>query len=134
VSEVRRAHRGVGGPDLTIPITISVAVQGAGGTLVAAVVWALLTGRLMTATMVDRIIAGYVESSRQKDELVGLWREGYHDLRRANETMAQLTKPAAAVGETAMNVIKSISPEPAPAPPPAQPATAPGGAHGGIVA
>jgi hypothetical protein len=100
---------------VTVPITLSVAVQGGAGMVVLAIIGMLLHGDLMTSGMLDRIIASYVQRLSEKDEQIRLWRDAHDTVKKTNDALITSMYQSLEIGKTTMGVVGAISTTP-PAP------------------
>lgn len=95
-------------------MTFSLALQGGAGALVAAVVFLVLRGDLITGRMVDRMVTAYEKRIAEKDEQIRLWRDAHDTVKKANDALITQMYQSLEIGRTTSRVLGELPPSTAP--------------------
>jgi hypothetical protein len=99
---------------LTVPITLSIALQGGAGALVGVIVGLILHGDLLTARMMDRISSAFEKRLAEKDEQIRLWRDAHDTVKKANDALIVQLYQSLEIGRTASSVLGAVAEHPSP--------------------
>lgn len=72
---------------MSVPITLTVAVNGGAGAVVVFTVYLVLKGKLLTRSLVDSLIAAYEKRIGEKDEQIKLWHDAHDTVKQANDAL-----------------------------------------------
>jgi hypothetical protein len=107
---------------VTIPIDVSVALQGGAGALVVAFVTLVFTGKVVPGKVVDRLIRAYEQRITEKDEQIRLWRDAHDTVKKANDALISQLYQSLEIGRTTNSVLRAMDPlTPAASPTPGGP-------------
>lgn len=94
----------------SIPVNISVALQGGAGALVVAFVILVFTGKVVPSRVVDRIVRAYEQRLTEKDEQIRLWRDAHDTVKKANDALISQLYQSLEIGRTANKVLEAVPP------------------------
>lgn len=99
---------------VTVPVTLSIALQGGAGALVAVVVGLILHGDLITGRMLDRITLSYERRLTESVERERLWRDAHDTVKKANDALIIQLYQSLEIGRTASSVLGAVAEHPSP--------------------
>lgn len=93
---------------MSVPVTLTVAVNGGAGAIIAATVYLVLSGRLLTRSLVDSIIKAYEKRIEEKNEQVRLWHDAHDTVKKANDALIISLYQSLDLNRTTNSVLQAL--------------------------
>lgn len=95
---------------MTVPVTLTIAVNGGAGAIVVYGIYLIATGRLLTKSLVESLIKAYEKRIQEKDEQVQLWHAAHDTVKKANDALITSLYQSLDLNRTTNNVLQALPP------------------------
>jgi hypothetical protein len=100
---------------VTVPSTLTIALNGSAGALVAFFIYLVWTGRVITRAMMNRITETFEQRLEEKDEQIRLWHDAHDVVKKGNDALIAQLYQSLEIGRTTNRVLNALPSTPSPA-------------------
>lgn len=93
---------------MTVPITFTFAANTTAAGVLIAGAYLVFTGKLLTRSLVDRIIRVYDQRMTEKDEQIRVWRDAHDVVKKSNDALVTQLYQSLEIGRTTNRVLEAI--------------------------
>jgi hypothetical protein len=93
---------------MSVPITLTIAVNGGAGLIVVATVYLILSGKLLTISLVNSLIQAYEKRIQEKDEQIKLWHDAHDTVKKSNDALIVSLYQSLELNRTTNSVLEAL--------------------------